>query len=30
MSAAHSHAQIDRAVEAFVKVGKKLGVLKSK
>ena len=28
MSAAHTHAQIDRAVEAFVKVGKKLGVLK--
>ena len=27
MSAAHSHAQIDRAVEAFVKVGRKLGVL---
>ena len=29
MSAAHSHAQIDRAVEAFVKIGRKLGVLKS-
>jgi glycine C-acetyltransferase len=29
MSAAHTHAQIDRAVEAFIKVGKKLGVLKS-
>ncbi|MDR3388104.1 MAG: glycine C-acetyltransferase [Rudaea sp.] len=28
MSAAHSRAQIDRAVGAFVKVGKKLGVLK--
>ena len=28
MSAAHTHAQIDRAVDAFVKVGKKLGVLK--
>jgi glycine C-acetyltransferase len=28
MSAAHSHAQIDRAVEAFVKIGKKLGVTK--
>jgi glycine C-acetyltransferase len=28
MSAAHTHAHIDRAVEAFVKVGKKLGVLK--
>jgi glycine C-acetyltransferase len=28
MSAAHSHEQIDRAVAAFVKVGKKLGVLK--
>jgi glycine C-acetyltransferase len=28
MSAAHTHAQIDRAVEAFVKVGRKLGVLK--
>ncbi|MEZ5460713.1 glycine C-acetyltransferase [Dokdonella sp.] len=27
MSAAHSIAQIDRAVEAFVKVGKKLGVI---
>jgi glycine C-acetyltransferase len=27
MSAAHSHAQIDRAVEAFVKVGRKLGAL---
>jgi len=27
MSAAHSHAQIDRAVAAFVKVGRKLGVL---
>ena len=29
MSAAHSHEQIDRAVTAFVKVAKKLGVLKS-
>jgi glycine C-acetyltransferase len=28
MSAAHTRAHIDRAVEAFVKVGKKLGVLK--
>ena len=28
MSAAHTRAQIDRAVEAFVKVGKKLGVVK--
>jgi len=28
MSAAHTHAHIDRAVAAFVKVGKKLGVLK--
>jgi glycine C-acetyltransferase len=28
MSAAHSREQIDRAVAAFVKVGKKLGVLK--
>ena len=28
MSAAHTFEQIDRAVEAFVKVGKKLGVLK--
>jgi glycine C-acetyltransferase len=28
MSAAHTHAQIDRAVAAFVKVGRKLGVLK--
>ena len=28
MSAAHTRAQIDRAVEAFVKVGEKLGVLK--
>ena len=28
MSAAHSHEQIDRAVAAFVKVGKKLGALK--
>jgi len=27
MSAAHTHAQIDRAVEAFVKIGRKLGVL---
>ena len=27
MSAAHSIAQIDRAVEAFIKVGKKLGVI---
>jgi glycine C-acetyltransferase len=29
MSAAHTRAQIDRAVEAFIKVGKKLAVLKS-
>ena len=29
MSAAHSHEQIDRAVAAFVKVGRKLGVLAS-
>jgi glycine C-acetyltransferase len=29
MSAAHSHAQIDRAVDAFVKVGRKLGALKA-
>src|SRR5690349_4292268 len=29
MSAAHTHAQIDRAVEAFIKVGRKLAVLKS-
>jgi glycine C-acetyltransferase len=29
MSAAHTHAQIDRAVAAFVKVGKKLAVLGS-
>jgi glycine C-acetyltransferase len=29
MSAAHTHAQIDRAVAAFVKVGKNLGVLKN-
>ena len=28
MSAAHSHAQIDRAVAAFTKVGRKLGVLR--
>ena len=28
MSAAHSHAQIDRAVDAFTKVGRKLGVLR--
>ena len=28
MSAAHTHAQIDQAVTAFVKVGRKLGVLK--
>ena len=28
MSAAHTHEQIDRAVAAFVKVGRKLGVLK--
>jgi glycine C-acetyltransferase len=27
MSAAHTHAQIDRAVEAFIKIGRKLGVL---
>jgi glycine C-acetyltransferase len=29
MSAAHSHEQIDRLVDAFVKVGKKLGVAKA-
>ena len=29
MSAAHTHAQIDRAVAAFVKVGRKLGVLQN-
>jgi glycine C-acetyltransferase len=29
MSAAHTHEQIDRAVEAFVKVGRRLGVLKA-
>ncbi|HEY6984877.1 MAG TPA: aminotransferase class I/II-fold pyridoxal phosphate-dependent enzyme, partial [Rhodanobacteraceae bacterium] len=29
MSAAHTHEQIDRAVAAFVKVGRKLGVLKN-
>jgi len=29
MSAAHSREQIDRAVAAFIKVGKKLGVLKA-
>jgi len=29
MSAAHTREQIDRAVEAFVKVGRKLGVLKA-
>jgi len=29
MSAAHTHEQIDRAVAAFVKTGKKLGVLKA-
>jgi glycine C-acetyltransferase len=28
MSAAHTHEQIDRAVAAFVKVGRKLGVVK--
>ncbi len=28
MSAAHSHAQIDRAVDAFVKVGRRLGVIR--
>jgi len=28
MSAAHTRAQIDRAVEAFIKIGKKLDVLK--
>ena len=28
LSAAHTHEQIDRAVAAFVKVGRKLGVLK--
>jgi len=29
MSAAHSHEQIDRAVAAFIKIGRKLGVLAS-
>ena len=29
MSAAHTHTQIDRAVAAFVKVGRKLGVLQN-
>ena len=29
MSAAHSRAQIDRAVDAFIKVGRKLGALKA-
>jgi glycine C-acetyltransferase len=29
MSAAHSHEQIDRAVDAFVKVGRKLGAIKA-
>jgi glycine C-acetyltransferase len=29
MSAAHSHEQIDRAVNAFVKVGRKLGAIKA-
>ncbi|HEV7491457.1 MAG TPA: glycine C-acetyltransferase [Rhodanobacteraceae bacterium] len=29
MSAAHTHEQIDRAVDAFVKVGRELGVLKA-
>jgi glycine C-acetyltransferase len=29
MSAAHTHEQIDRAVAAFVKVGRKLGVLRA-
>jgi glycine C-acetyltransferase len=28
MSAAHSREQIDRAVAAFIKVGRKLGVVK--
>jgi glycine C-acetyltransferase len=28
MSAAHTREQIDRAVAAFVKIGKKLGILK--
>jgi len=28
MSAAHTHAQIDRAVDAFVKIGRRLGVVK--
>ena len=28
MSAAHTHGQIDRAVDAFVRVGRRLGVLK--
>jgi glycine C-acetyltransferase len=27
MSAAHTREQIDRAVDAFVRVGRKLGVL---
>jgi glycine C-acetyltransferase len=29
MSAAHTHAQIDRAIDAFIKVGRKLAVLKN-
>lgn len=29
LSAAHDHKQIDKAVDAFIKVGKKLGVIKS-
>ena len=28
LSAAHNREQLDRAINAFVKVGKKLGVLK--
>jgi glycine C-acetyltransferase len=28
LSAAHTFEQIDRAVEAFIKVGKELGVIK--
>lgn len=28
LSAGHEHAQLDRAIDAFIKVGKKLGVIK--
>ena len=28
LSAAHTHAQLDKAIAAFVKVGKALGVIK--